>query len=340
VTATDPARARYGRVQAAMARHGVGALLLATPHHAAFASGARRVQVAGSGGPVPWVVVPAGAPSATIFTTDPDGAPAWMARAAVEPLCWVRDRQLARIQALVAPTAGAIACDVWAPALVALAGALSRPLVDAAPLLADAAGPRSAVELAAIERALAAARTGVRAAVAGAGEGSVAAMLARAAATMSAAGAGFPVGEGLAWRDGARLAAKVPVGAAERIALEWGVYVDGHAGVAGDTVGAPEAARRRWFEVLCALAKRCRAEAPTAELRAAARAAGAGQLGGLVAYGLGVGIEPPFVDLERDDGTALAAGTVLVLAPVVDGFRATRALVVEPRGHRWLEPAP
>ncbi len=241
MSADHPARARYGRVQAAMARHGVGALLLATPHHAAFASGARRVRVGGSGGTVPWVVVAAGAPSATIFTTDPDGAPAWMSRDAVEPLRWVRDVQLARIRALVSPTNGAIACDVWSPALVALAADLGRPLVDAAPLLADATGPRTDAELAGIARALAAARAGVRAAGAARSAdrsaGILRAMLAAAAATMSTAGAGFPVGEGLAWRDGVRLGPEAAIGADDRVVVEWGVYVDGHAGVAGDTSG-------------------------------------------------------------------------------------------------------
>src|SRR5213593_661733 len=139
------ARARYARVQAAMARHGVGALLLATPHLAAFASGARRVQVAGSGGALPWVVIPADAPAATVFTTDPDGAPSWMPRACVEPIYWDRERQLTRIAALLAGTHGAVACDAWSPALRSLTGA--RPLVDAAPILAEAVAPRTEGEI-------------------------------------------------------------------------------------------------------------------------------------------------------------------------------------------------
>jgi hypothetical protein len=126
------------------------------------------------------------------------------------------------------------------------------------------------------------------------------------------------------------------------VQLEAALYVHGHAGVAADTVacGADvSAARRAWSEVLCALARRCRAGESTAALRGAARDAGAGQ-DGLVAHGLGVGLEPPLVDLAADDEVALRAGTVLVLAPVVDGFRATRALLVTERAPRWLEPAP
>src|SRR5262249_54384084 len=163
-TTSDPAAARYARVQAAMARHAVGALCLATPHLAAFASGARRVQVAGSGGTLPWGVVRVGAPSAVAFTTHPAGGPSRVPRDAVQPLHWDRDRQVARIAALVAGTRGAVACDVLPPALRdALAG---RTVVDAAPLLAEAAAPRTASEVDAIARALAAARAGVRAAAA------------------------------------------------------------------------------------------------------------------------------------------------------------------------------
>lgn len=336
------ARERYTRVQAAMARHGVGALCLATPHLATFASGARRVQIAGSGGTMPWVLITAGAPSAVVFTTDPDGVPGWIPRSAVEPLCWSRERQLARLAKLVAPTTGTVACDVFSPALAAaLAG---RTLVDAAPLLAEAVAPRTSGELAAIRRALAAARTGLRAVEAGLAPDATPALLhARFAETMSAAGAGFPLAEGSIRAGGRRLALDEALGAARIVTLEFGLYLEGHAGVAGDTVACGGSdvtdAKRAWSEALCALAKRCRAGASTLELRDEAACIGAGQ-DGLLAHGLGVGIEPPLVDLRDDTRARLEAGTVLVLAPVVDGFRATRALLVTERAPRWLEPAP
>ncbi len=351
MTAPDPAaaaRARYARVQAAMTRRDVGALLLATPHLAAFASGARRVQVAGSGGVLPWVVIRAGAPAATIFTTDPDGAPPWMPREAVEPFCWDRERLLGRLRALVAGSGGALACDVFAPAVAALAADLGRPLLDAAPLLAEAAAPRSGTEVALVVRALAAARGVVRAATAAVTPGTtVAAVLARGADAMSAHGAGFPLAEGLVWRVArafTRLGPEAVIAPDDVLALEAGLYVAGHAGVAGNTVRAdgrrPLAPQRRaWSAALCALAKCCRAGATTADIRGAAVAAGATQAG-LLAHGLGVGIELPYVDAGGDDAVPLAAGTVIVLAPVVDGVRATRALLVTGGTPRWLEPAP
>jgi len=338
----DPAADRYARVQAAMARHGVGALCLATPHLAAFASGARRVQVAGSGGTIPWVVIRAGAPSAVVFTTDPDGVPSWTPRDAVEPLHWDRDRQVVRIVALVAGTRGAVACDVLAPALREALG--GRPLVDAAPLLAGAAAPRSAGELAAIRHALTAARAGLRAAAAAVAPGVArAALHARFAEAMSVAGSGFPLGEGVVRRAGAPLDAGDVLHAGDVLGLELGLYLDGHAGVAGDTVacggGDLAGPRRAWFQALCAVAKRCRDGAASGELRAAAARAGA-RPDGLLAHGLGVGIEAPLLDAAGDDDERIRAGTVLVLGPTVGSFRATRALVVTERSFRWLEPAP
>jgi len=318
-------RARYTRVQAAMARHGVGALLLATPHLATFASGARRVQVAGSGGTVPWVVVLAGAPSAVVFTTDPDGVPGWMPRAAIEPLRWDRSRQLACIAALVADVDGRVACDVFAPALsAALSG---RTFVDAAPLLAEAVAPRSAVEVDAVAGALAVARRAVDASAHAVASGvAIAESVARAAEHA----AGFPLAETMVRRVG------------DLLQLEVALYAAGHAGVAGDTAGCGvdvSDRRRAWAEALCAVAKRARDGASTGALRAAARDAGVGATG-LLAHGLGVGIEPPLVDLAADDDAPLRAGTVLVLAPEIGGFRATRALLVTERAPRWIEPAP
>src|SRR5262245_34949528 len=340
------ARARYARVQATMARRDVGALLLATPHLAAFASGARRVQVAGSGGTLPWVVIQRGAPAATVFTTDRDGAPPWMPRACVEPLCWDRERQLARIVALLAETRGAVACDVWSPALHALTE--SRPLVDAGALLAEAAAPRTEGEIALVVGALNAARRGLLAAAGAVRPGAtVADLVARFGEAMTPAAAGFPLVTGRVWRIETSVAQRLPPDATLETdsvaALEMGLWLDGHAGIAGDTIAADgrdlSAARRAWAAALCALAKCCRAGATTADVRAAALAAGAGQEG-LLAHGLGVGIEPPFVDTRGQDAVPLAAGTILVLGPVVDGFRATRALLVGEGAARWLEAAP
>jgi Xaa-Pro aminopeptidase len=339
---------RYTRVQAAMARREVGALLLATPHLGAFASGARRVQMAGSGGSLPWVVVAAGAASPVVFTTDPDGAPSWMPRTSVLPLHWDRERQLARIGDLLAAAGGPVACDVWSPAVRALVERLGRPLVDASPVLALAAGGRTAEEIAAIGDALAAARAGLAAAAAAVRPGaSPRALLAAASAAMSGAGAGFPLSEGVVSRITSdaerRLGPAETLVAGDVVTLGWGVHRAGHAGVGATTVGcgsvdlAPR--RRRWLEALCALAAACRAGETTDALCAAARAAGASATG-LLAHGLGVGIEPPFVALDDAERVALVPGTVLVLAPVVEGYRATRALVVGERSARWLEPAP
>ena len=343
------AAARYARLQATMVRHRVGCVLLATPHLATAASGARRVQVGGSGGTMPWVVVARGAPAATVFTTDPDGVPAWMPRTHVRPLCWDRARQMEEIAALVGETRGAIACDVSSPTIAPLLA--GRPVVDAVPLLAEAFANRSPSEVSATMRALTAARHAVRAAREVArGAARPLDLLVACVRTMSARRAGFPVGEMLCWRAVAGLARLAPDAALvadDVLALEWGAYVAGYAGVAGDTFavdGAPlTELRRRWDLALGLVAKQCRAGSSAAALCAAAHDAGATQAG-FLASGLGIGLEPPYVDLEVTAAEPIRAGSVLVLAPVVtlDGksFRATRALLVTDDAHRWLEEAP
>jgi hypothetical protein len=341
------ARERYARVQAAMARRGVGALLLASPQLGTLASGARRVQIAGSGGSVPWVGIAAGAPAPLVFTPDPDGAPGWMPRDAVLPLRWDRSVQLARLATFVAGAPGALACDVFSSEVEALAAAAGRALVDAAPILADACAPKTEAEVERIATALAATRAGLRAALAALAPGvTPAALLARVAASMPVARAGFPLSEGLVWRAAERLVrqpATAPFAGGDRVAIEVGLYVGGVAGVAGDTAdidgGDGGARRRRWREVTAELGSCCRAGSATGALRAAAAAAGVTEAG-LLAHGLGTGIEPPHVRLSAADDVPLGAGTVLVLAPVVEGFRATRALVVLPGAPRWLEDAP
>jgi len=345
----DAARARFARLQAAMAARGVGACLLAAPHAGAFASGARRVQVAGSGAAVPWVVVLAGAPAAVVFTPDPDGAPGWMPRAHVRPLRWDRAAQLAEMAALVAPTAGAVACDVDSDALRAVLPP-ARPLVDAAPLLAAAAAPLAAAEIDALRVALAAARAAVGAAAAAVRPGVPhRALHAAAAETFGPAGVGFPLHELLVWRAGPALVRAAPDGApaaGEAVALQAGVRLGDAAGVAGDTAvagGDDHRLRARWRTACRALAAACRPGAGTAALRAAARAAGVAAVGP-VAHGLGAGIAAPIVDLDADDDVPLADGGALVLAPVVrDGavaFRATAACLVTAGGPRWLDGAP
>jgi Xaa-Pro aminopeptidase len=343
------ARARYARLQAAMAARGVGACLLAAPHAGAVASGARRVQVAGSGGTVPWVAVTAGAPAAVVFTPDPDGAPDWMPRDHVRPLRWDRAAQLAEIAALVAPTAGAIACDVDADALRAVLPA-GRPLVDAAPLLAAAAAPLSDVEVDALRAALGAARAAAGAAAAAVRvEAPVRALHVAAAETFSVAGVGFPLHELLVWSAGetmARLAPAAVPAAGAAVALQAGVRLGDAAGVAGDTVvvgGDAAPLRARWRDACRRLAAACRPGAGTAGIRAAARVAGVGAVGPL-AHGLGVGIGPPVVHLDGTADEPLAAGSALVLAPVVRegalAFRATATLLVSRAGPEWLDGMP
>src|SRR5206468_277479 len=93
-----------------------------------------------------------------------------------------------------------------------------------------------------------------------------------------------------------------------------------------------------------ALRVACRAAAPGAPVAALVAGFAASMSGFGAGFPLGEGLVwrtgPGFVRLPAT--TALAAGDVIALelAPVVGGFRATRALVVTDGSPRWLEEAP
>lgn len=113
------ARERFERVQAAMAALGVDLLLLARFASAAAVSGARRVQVAGSGGLVPWVMVRAGDERPIVYTTDPDGVPPWL-EGRSRPLRWDAAKLVAEVGALAGPRCRRLAIDAFSPRLRAM----------------------------------------------------------------------------------------------------------------------------------------------------------------------------------------------------------------------------
>jgi Xaa-Pro dipeptidase len=318
--AGELAAARFARLADAMAARGIDAVLLSRWTHGVLVSGARRVQVGGSGGGAPWVVVARGAPAPHVFTTDPDGRPAWVPGDHVHPLPWDPATLAARIATVVAggsdasgdrSGSGRIAYDVLAVSMLerlrrALPGARFE---DAAPLLAAARRPKSAAEIERLARAAAKAARAVaaarRALEPGVSSGDVAAA---AYAAMGADAVGYPLAE----VDVSRLAADGtlhslsrraeacgPTGA--RIVVDVVVGEDGFAGrcVRTFVCGAPTRGGQadlesRWREAVGRLARAARPGALAVDLREAARGLPPPPRGPL-AHGLGIGIEPPWV---------------------------------------------
>jgi Xaa-Pro aminopeptidase len=371
--AGELAAARFARLADAMAARGVDAVLLSRWNHGVLVSGARRIQVGGSGAGAPWVVVARGARAPHVFTTDPDGRPVWVPASHVHPLPWDPAGLVARIAAIVAGGddargggfgTGRIAYDVLSVSMLerlrrAFPGARFE---DAAPLLAAARRPKCAAEIERLARVASKAARAVAAAGRvldpGVSSGDVAAA---AYAVMGAEAVGYPLAEVDVSRLGAggvlqslvrRVEPCGPAGA--RIVVDVVVSEDGFAGrcvrtfVCGmPTRGSPSDLESRWRAAVGSLVRAARPDAPAADLQQAARGLPRPPRGPL-AHGLGIGIEPPWVLADEtpkrnaDTGADLAIGDVLALLPCVGDDRAgfhwaSEIVRVRPEGGVVLE---
>ena len=307
---SDPlCRARYERVRAAMADHRVDVLLLARQANAYYASGARRVQIAGSGGGVPWVVVRAGENAPTVFTTDLDGLPEWIADAG-RLFCWNPTRLVDEISAFGVRR---IAYDVASPRFLALLEAAIPGIEwqDGEALMTAVTAIKSPEEVARIEAAVGAAEhaaeAGLRAFHATPEENRV------RAATMGAAieaGAGF-----LAREVGCRIAAD-----RRRIELEVAVVRDGYQGecvTTGFAAGAPQDACAAWNRTAENVVAACRPGATAEGLRAAG--------GEVVIHSIGTGVERPTWPLRSGMVVVATLATAMIRGTVTAAITASGA---------------
>jgi len=311
---------RYHRLQAAMHAARVDAVLLSRWTHGFAVSGARRVQVGGSGGGVPWVVVTRGAPAPHVFTPDPDGLPDWIPAEAVHPLCWAPEalaRVVAEICARTEP--GRELCVAYDVLSVGMLGRLARELPgarfeDVQPLLAEVRSAKSDTEVAALRDAHDRARRAAAAAGAALRPGCGAADVEAAAyEQMALDGIGFPLAEIGLWvvalgspTLASRRAGTFTVGA--RLIVDVVVSDGGVCGralrtfVCGRSPTVEEQALGRcWRDAVEGIARvlrpGCRAEQLREAIDAVASPDGGVASVELLAHGVGIGIEPPFVRL-------------------------------------------
>jgi Xaa-Pro dipeptidase len=106
-------RTSYRRVRDAMSSRGIDAMLLCRYADAHRVSGARRVQVAGGPGGVPWVAAFASEEAPRVYTTDLDGVPEWIG--AGQAMRWDASHL---VEQIAARRPKRIAYDVLAPRLV------------------------------------------------------------------------------------------------------------------------------------------------------------------------------------------------------------------------------
>lgn len=334
---------RRARLLAAMERHGLDACVLGREHNARFAAGARRLWTAGTRPFAPGCVIVRETGAVHLLSTWDEGVPPEVPREHLYGITW----NPANYGAVLARIPGLAACrrigvDGMTPlfAQIIAGAAPAAELVDATPALTEARRVKSPTELDCIRTAIAIAEGAVAEAAAalrpGVAERALAGRFLAAAARL---GAPTPAMEGTfcVTADAPPLRL-VPtdraVMAGEAVAVRAGVLYAGYEGLAGRTLvcpGAPNAAAGRLAERAEALRRRLLAAvgpgATGTDLLAAHVGAGEAPPPFPVAFGLGLGAEPPVVAVGRppaDD--PLEPGMVL----------AVQACVAEPGAGAWL----
>ncbi|BBX61431.1 peptidase M24 [Mycobacterium saskatchewanense] len=335
--APDAPALRTGRRQRALAQmdaHGLDVLVLGRQANVRYVTGAPQLWIAGTRpfGPVCVVVRATG--DIYLNSTDDEGVPEEIGRDHLYGLAW---NPLTLIEVLKnidgAATAGRVGTDAITPMFAALLPQAfpGAEIVDAEPAMRAARRVKTPDEIEAMGAALRVAERGIAAAVGelrpGVAERTLAGAMLEA---MAAGGVSTPAIQDAAWVTSreqpwrrARTGGEVRPG--DLVAFAAGALADGYVAEAGRTwpAGAAEGSDSL-FGRSAALHDRliaaCRPGASTAELLAAYRAAGEPLPPMPVAYGLGLGFDPPVVSetlCAAGEDDRLDVGMVLAVTAYV-----------------------
>jgi Xaa-Pro aminopeptidase len=323
---------RRRRLFAAMAGHGLDALVLGRPAEVAFASGARQLWTAGSRPFGPACVAVRGTGRVHLLSVWDADVPPEVGHDDLYGLSWnpaVLAASLAAIPGL--PDAGRVGTTSSSPGFPRLLAAVApgAEVVDGGPALAAARGPKSAAEVARIRAATAIARAGLDAMAGALRPGATErGLLAAYLEAIAGRGAPAPPTEGVVCATPARgpvalrrIATDTPIEAGQLVALDAGGFCRGYEGGVGRTLVCPPAAptaaqedlAARCRAALAAVVAACRPGATGRDLRAAWAATGAPEPPEPLAHGVGLGVEPPVVGAGVGDAAVLAPGTVLAV---------------------------
>lgn len=349
---------RRRRLLAAMERHGLDACIFGREPNARFAAGARRLWTAGTRPFAPGCVVVRRTGAVHLLSTWDEGVPPEVPREHLFGITWNPANYGAVLAGIAGlPESRRIGVDGMTALFAQVIGdvAPQAELVDATPALTEARRTKSPAEIDCIRTAVAIAEGALAEAAAALRPGIAEAALAgRFLAGAARLGAPTPAMEGtFCVTAGAPPIRLVPtdraVMAGEPVAMRAGVLYAGYEGLAGRTVvcpGAPNPDAERLGERCRSLRHRLvtavRPGATGADLLAAYVAAGEVPPRFPVAFGLGLGAEPPVVAPGRPGtGAELAAGMVLavqscVTEPGVGAWLACDVVAVTPDGAEVL----
>ena len=322
---------RRRRLFAAMAAAGLDALVMGRPADVAFASGARQLWTAGTRPFGPACVAVRATGRVHLLSVSDADVPPEVGHDDLYGLSWNPAHIAAALAAIPglreAERVGTTSSSPGFPRLLA-AAAPEAEVVDGAPAMWVARGPKSPAEVERIVAATGIARAGLAAMDAALRPGVTERdLLAAYLQAIAAAGAPTPPTEGVACATPAhgpvalrRIAGRTPIEAGQLVALDPGGFWRGYEGGVGRTrvVGGTPSRRQ------AALAARCRAGvdavvaacwpgATGADLLAAWTACGEPLPSEPLAVGVGLGLEPPVVGAGLGVDTALAPATVLAV---------------------------
>lgn len=310
-----------------MAAEGLDVLVLGRPANVATASGARQLWTAGSRPFGPGAVVVAATGRTHLLQTWDEGVPAdLVSHDDLYGLSWNPANVVANVAAIPGlREARRVGTDSLSPGFPALLASLApgAELVDATPALRRVRATRTDEERACIAEACRLAEAGLDAMVGALRPGvTPAELLAVHAERLAGLGAPTPPTEAVAHVLGTR------------VVLTPGALVRGYEGAVGRTwpIGEPtpehREAARRCRAALDAVVAACRPGATGADLLAAWATTGEPLPASPIAFGLGLGMEPPVVTAGVGEGEVLHEGTVLAVTAAVDGHLERDAVVV------------
>lgn len=320
---------RRRRLFDAMVGFNLDALVLGRPANIAYASGARQLWTAGARPFGPGAVVVRDTEAVHVLSTWDEGVPGEISHQRLFGLSWNPARILANLKAIPGlPGSRRVGTDGWSPGAAGLlsGAAPDAELVDGNPALMQARGVKTPDELECIRTAAAAAEGALFALVGALSPGvTERQLLAVHAEAVSRLGLPTPPTEAVVCatpRRGAvsrrHLASDRAVAVGELVALSPGALYAGYEATMARTwtVGVPTPAQR-------SLASRARQGRDRLVAACVAGAAGsdlgralspvASATGELLAWGVGLGMEPPLIGAGMGEGTELVPGMVLVV---------------------------
>jgi len=327
---------RRGRALAAMAAADIDALILGREANARYVSGARRLWLAGARAFAPGCVLVGATGDVHLLSSSDDGVPPDIAFERLYAITWNPANLMARLAAIPGLVAARrIGVDSLTPHMESLLASTfpNAELVDGQSLMLAARATKLPAEVDAIRRATTVARGALDSVISEARPGARERdLLAVFEQRMCELGTTTPAFEGT---FGHAFPSDRTLAAGDRVILDAGVLVDGYEGGLARTIvcGGSQPDANPADELFTTLAGALIPGATAADVWAAWDGSGVPRSTEPVAYGVGLGMEPPVMG---DDADGLVAGMTLSLRAEADGWVRRDTVIVTDAGARPL----